>query len=258
MTRRLVFGDDGSPGADVAWLWVREHHWPGWAVDVVTCVPDARPGAVLAPWVPPHPRRFSGAQAEPPAVRHAGLAGAPAEVLADLGDADLLVVGAKGRGWRKAIGLGSVSHHLVMAAGLPLVIARAGRTTRRTVVCTDASPAARRAVDVLADLPLAAGTDALVVSVPQRDMSAGDAARSAADRLAGRVASVDWCVLEHDRMEAFHRADLVLLDLVRDQDADLVVLGSSGLSGLSARRAGSVVTTLADRAPCSVLVSRAG
>ena len=28
-TPRLVFGDDGSPSADVAWLWVNDHPWPG-------------------------------------------------------------------------------------------------------------------------------------------------------------------------------------------------------------------------------------
>ena len=27
---RLVFGDDGSPGAVVAWLWINEHRRLGW------------------------------------------------------------------------------------------------------------------------------------------------------------------------------------------------------------------------------------
>jgi hypothetical protein len=27
---RLVFGDDGSADADVVWLWINNHSWPGW------------------------------------------------------------------------------------------------------------------------------------------------------------------------------------------------------------------------------------
>ena len=34
--RTLVFGDDGSPAADVAWLFINNHRWPGWRLEVVT------------------------------------------------------------------------------------------------------------------------------------------------------------------------------------------------------------------------------
>lgn len=36
---RLTFADDGSAGADVVWLWLNNHAWPGWAVEVLTVHP---------------------------------------------------------------------------------------------------------------------------------------------------------------------------------------------------------------------------
>ena len=35
MPKRMVFGDDGSPGADSAWLWINSHDWPGWTIEVL-------------------------------------------------------------------------------------------------------------------------------------------------------------------------------------------------------------------------------
>ena len=61
---QLVFGDDGSPAADVVWLWVNNHRWPGWRISVVTAQPSqpGPPGAAepsaLRPWEPPEPRRL--------------------------------------------------------------------------------------------------------------------------------------------------------------------------------------------------------
>ena len=45
----LVFGDDGSSGADVAWLWVNEQVWPGWRIEVVAVEPaiGVRPDRAL-------------------------------------------------------------------------------------------------------------------------------------------------------------------------------------------------------------------
>ena len=31
-SRTLVFADDRSPGADVAWLWICSQRWDGWNV----------------------------------------------------------------------------------------------------------------------------------------------------------------------------------------------------------------------------------
>ena len=51
----------------------------------------------------------------------------PTHTLTGLRDRDLLVVGPKGRGFRKTLHLGSVSEALVHNPPMPLVIARHGR-----------------------------------------------------------------------------------------------------------------------------------
>lgn len=33
----LVFGDDGSLGADRAWLWITQQHWADWHLDILSC-----------------------------------------------------------------------------------------------------------------------------------------------------------------------------------------------------------------------------
>jgi hypothetical protein len=61
---RLVVGDDGSAAADVVWLWVNNHRWPGWRIAVVSArIPPVGPPvgaerATLHPWEPPHPRKL--------------------------------------------------------------------------------------------------------------------------------------------------------------------------------------------------------
>ena len=66
--RRMVFGDDGSRGADVAWLWINNHPWPNWRIDVITGAdPLARTQQwsvkpELLPWTPPWGRAFLGAE----------------------------------------------------------------------------------------------------------------------------------------------------------------------------------------------------
>ena len=39
---RLVVGDDGSASADVVWLWINNHSWPGWRI---SGSPDTSVGA---------------------------------------------------------------------------------------------------------------------------------------------------------------------------------------------------------------------
>ncbi|HBJ73533.1 MAG TPA: hypothetical protein DDY88_07495, partial [Actinobacteria bacterium] len=36
---RIVFGDDHSAGADIAWQWITAHQWPSWELDIVSVTP---------------------------------------------------------------------------------------------------------------------------------------------------------------------------------------------------------------------------
>src|SRR4249919_1659501 len=62
-TPQLVFGDDGSAAADVVWLWINNHRWPGWRITVVTGqTPPLGPiepeRSAPHPWTPPWSRQL--------------------------------------------------------------------------------------------------------------------------------------------------------------------------------------------------------
>lgn len=60
--RTMVFGDDGSISADLAWLWINCHPWPQWRIEVVAAVMPSldrvsTEGSELHEWQPANPRR---------------------------------------------------------------------------------------------------------------------------------------------------------------------------------------------------------
>ena len=102
---RLVFGDDGSPGADVAWLWINEHRWLGWRLEVVTAT-----GVALGEphsWTEPVPCRRPFAEAG--FDSHLSRRPEQDPRLALCADGELLVVGGRGRGLPE--GASSRQHH---------------------------------------------------------------------------------------------------------------------------------------------------
>ena len=257
MTKRLVFGDDSSPSADVAWLWINSHRWPGWQIEVVTAVAGTEAKSdVPEPWQPPSPRELLGTAEETP-VFHEVVHCDPREGLRNCCDRDLLVIGPRGNGLLKAMHLGSTSEALMHDPPMPLVIARKGRKTRRVVVCADGSDHSRTAKAALMELPGAAEVEVLVVSVPESHFRAESVANAAARTLTGAVASVDTLVPAPDEMQLFYHPRDIILDVLTSWSADLVVLGTRGLSVWSGLRAGSIASSLAAHAPCSVLLAPA-
>lgn len=258
VVKRLVFADDSSRGADVAWLWINNHRWPGWRIEVVTAVPNSDgPPDVLQLWEPPKPRQLlqlTGATSETPVV-HERISCEPRKALADCKDRDLLVLGPRGTGLLKALRLGSTSEALLNDPPAPMVIARSGRASRRVVVCADGSAHSRTAKESLMRMPWASEAEVLVVCVPQAGFNAEKVAQSAAQTLSGMVASVSTHVPELDELQAFYHPRDIILEVLNTWSADLVVLGSRGLSRWEALRAGSIATSLAAHAPCSVLLA---
>lgn len=257
MTRRLVFGDDQSQAADVAWLWINSHDWTGWQIEALTVTPagDAPEPEVRA-WEPRHPREMLRTQNQS-AVLHEQVIGDPMPTLAALRDRDLLVVGPKGRGLRKTLHLGSVSESLLNDPPMPLVIARRGVATMRALVCADGSADCRAAVEALQAMPWLGQVAVLVVSVPVSKFDARSAAELAAAILRPDAHSVRIEVPACDELQIVVDPRAVLLEAAQRWEADLVVLGTRGLSGFAAVRAGSIATSLATNANCSVLMARA-
>lgn len=255
MVKRLVFADDSSRGADVAWLWINNHRWPGWQIEVVTAVPDEDgPEDTLQPWRPPKPRELIDTTNATPVI-HERVRCDPRKGLAACGDRDLLVIGPRGTGLLKALHLGSTSEALMHDPPIPMVIARNGRATRRVVVCADGSDHSRTAKEALMRMPWASEAEVLVVCVPQTGFDAKQVSQTAAQTLTGRVASASTYVPELDELQVFYHPRDIILEVLDSWSADLVVLGSRGLSRWAALRAGSIATSLAAHAPCSVLLA---
>lgn len=206
-------------------------------------------------WEPRHPRELLRAGTRTP-VHHEQIIGDPTLTLTGLRDRDLLVVGPKGRGFRKTLHLGSTTDALLNDPPMPLVIARRGVPTTRALVCADGSADCHAAVEALQAMPWLDQVRVLVVSVPQPGLDAPQSAQSAADVLTGTARAVETEVLAADELQIVVNPRAMLLEAARRWEADLVVLGTRGLSGIAAVRAGSIATSLATHAPCSVLMAR--
>lgn len=256
----LVFGDDGSPGADVAWLWVNNQPWSGWRVDVVH--------AALPPVGPPLPpersrlhettadngRRLLGESA---GLRHLTAEADPREVLGGMTDVSLMVVGARGRGLFKALRLGSTSDWLLQCPPAPLLIVRSGGPVGTVVACVDGSVHARKAVAALAGLPLVVGCRVIVLSVGRAGGELPSDVAEAAESLSQAGAEVEILDRSPDPLEPFYDVRNLILDVAADTGADLLVFGTRGLSGWQSLGVGSIASALARHAPMSVLMAHA-
>lgn len=257
----LVFADDESPGADMAWLWINEQDWSGWRIQVVSALPQAtdrlagHSDRTLHPWQPPHPRP-AFAEAGFTAVDQFAAVGDPREVLSQI-DARVMVVGPRGRGLLKALHMGSTTEWLIHSLPAPLIIARHGRPVRRVLVCADGSPDSSAAVRTLREMPWVGSTEVTVLSVQEPDFEPGPAAEAAADILGDAPASVTVRIGTPDPLEVFFHVRDVVFAAIEALDADLVVHGSRGLSEWRSMQVGSIASSLARHAPCSTLMARA-
>jgi nucleotide-binding universal stress UspA family protein len=148
-TFRIVAGVDGSPCSVWALRWaVRQARLTGGSVEAVFAweYPTSYGGYGWVPYgfaegtdfeeAAEHILADSISQAtgpdDPVSVRPIVVRGNPAQVLLDAAeDADLLVVGSRGRGGFTAALLGSVAQHCVYHAGCPVVVIRDQRDAGR-------------------------------------------------------------------------------------------------------------------------------
>jgi nucleotide-binding universal stress UspA family protein len=127
----------------------------------------------------------------------------------------------------------------------------------RVLVGTDGSPDAVRAADWLARFPLPAESQILVVSVlphlgpraPEHQNALHAQARQVVEdaRLKLAPAAVDVRLLEGAVRER-------LLQTAEEWNADLIVLGARGLSGVERALLGSVSLSVAREARCAVMI----
>jgi nucleotide-binding universal stress UspA family protein len=257
---RLVVGDDSSARADVVWLWVNNHRWPGWLISVVTARPPAEWTPLpperthLHPWEPPHPRAILAGGTET-RVEHLLAEADPRIVLDSVPDATLVAIGPHG-GNRLGLHIGSTAEWLLHRPTTPLVVIRSARPTRRVLVCTDGSSHARRAAEAAATLPWIGQCEVRVLAVRtgSGDVDGGVADAVAALRAGG--AEPTALILDREAYPAGH-GDVrgLLLEEMTTSGTDLVALGTAGSGGWRRAVLGSTASAIVHRAPCSVLVA---
>ena len=208
--------------------------------------------------------------------------GRPASTILDEAtawSADLLLVGNRGLGPFRSALLGSVSDELVDHAPCPVLVVR-GSSLERVVLAEDGSAGARAAASLLA-WPIFRASHVRVVTVsealrhavegpsaPPPDPAiaatalrlrdpltakgrawATDLAQATADQLTSMGLATDTDVREGDPAGE-------IVQSASDWQADLIVMGTRGRTGLERLVRGSVARNVLQQAHCSVLIER--
>lgn len=213
-------------------------------------------------------------------VEAAVLRGRPATAIVDRARrmrADLVVVGSRGHGTIEAMVLGSVSAEVVDHAPTPVLIAR-GRRIERIVLAWDGSSCAARAVDLLRAWPIFSGSLVRVVSVADAEIPwwTGFPEAGSPEMMPMYVDAANASRVEHGRLaqemtaqlqaagfkaEADRRdgdAATEILAAANAANADIIVMGTHGRTGLKRLLLGSVARNVLQHAACSVLIVREG
>ncbi len=257
----LVFGDDGSASADVVWLWIMNHLWPGWRVSVVSAQPPP-PGPPVGPerssphpWTPPSPRRLFSAH-DTTAVEHLMAEADPRVVLDSFEDAALMAVGPRGRGVLKLLHIGSTVEWLVSTHRplVPLVIVRSARPTRNVLLCVDGSAHARRAVHALVGMPWIGAVHVTILGVSDKHAEAERGVAEATNLLQAHGVDLTARLTPAIPQVASLDVNSIILNTIAADSPDLVVVGARGVGGIRRRVLGSTASAVLHHAPCSVLV----
>ena len=194
---------------------------------------------------------------------------------AELMRPDLIVVGNRGHGPFASILLGSVSTELVDHAACPVLVARRSKI-ERVVIGTDGSDSARHAVQVVNSWPWLASVPMIVTAVAPRteswatalspalvaewpealgdmDRQAEAQARRTAEEATRQLAEAGRSATAEVRCG--DAADQ-LIAVADSRNADLIVVGSRGLTAWSRLLLGSVARKIVLHARQSVLVVR--
>lgn len=293
---RVLLAFDGSPDAAQAAALVGAIAWPPDSTLRVVSVIEPTPMLVTTPWVPgelaapgfeARVAAYFGAEqdsvvqrlvAPHRAVDGAVMRGRPASVIVDearVFGADLAVVGSRGHGTVATLALGSVSSEVVDHAPCPVLVAKRPGLSR-VLFASDGSPAALAAEAVLTRWPIFDGVPIRVVSVAEvvEPWHTGIAPTMYTQVVEAYAHDLKEARAEHTRIgdESVARlraagrdaepelrtgdAAAEIIGAAADRDADLVVLGSRGRTGLTRLLLGSVARNVLHGGTASVLIVR--
>ncbi len=293
---RVMLAFDGSAGAEAARDLVAHLRWPARTAITLVAALERGPALFGAPEyaaVPEDSREASALmladlqatlQAAAAPLQAAGrmidtrvVRGRPASALLEEAHAlqpDLIVIGSRGHGPLATVLVGSVSTEVVDHAPCPVLVAR-WPSAHRLVVGVDGSESAQRAVATLSTWPIFAGLPARVVGVSERSpgwaalgsafypgmAETNDTSREARRNQVEQVterACEDLARVGLVATSELREGDPAdeLIRAANEDDADMIVVGSRGLSALSRLALGSVARKVLLHTPVSVLVVR--
>jgi len=187
--------------------------------------------------------------------------------------ADLIIVGSHGQTSAADALLGSVTDSIIRHAHCPVLIVRSGKRTGRILAGTDFSDPALPALRVAADEANRVGGELTVVHsldlvwapVAYPAMAFGGAPITVSPDQIKELETVATQRLEEslkqlnvtgDTLVTNGPAGTALIEVASERNADLIVVGTVGRTGLRRALLGSVAETVAKQAPCSVLIVR--
>lgn len=250
----IVFGDDVSPGSDLAWLWLISQRWPGWSLINLRASTHVYGAGQPAGSTEPTPLDAPAPRITPEDAGFADvgfltMTADPRLALETWPDAALIVVGGSASG-AGPYSIGSTTEWLLHDSSAPVLVARRGRAVRRVLVCADGSEHAAAAARALAAMPWADSVEATVVAVDDGRVDVTAAIDGAVDVVSDSVSSV---VQVRRSGRSPHKE---ILALAQEIDADLIVVGTHGLSMMRRLTLGSTAGAIARRAETSVLAAR--
>ena len=289
---RVLLGVDGSTSSDLAALMVANLRWPvGSTIKVMTAYPGTAAlfdmgGMGMAADVIQQSEDAMESEARRMVTLVARRLAAPdvtveTEVVRERAatavldqasgfHADLIVLGNRGRGPFESSVLGSVSAEVVDHSDRPVLVARRDRISR-ILLGEDGSDSAAAASETIRRWPILHGARVRVLSIADVDPQGNPWLLGAALREAHNTATTRL-LDKHDGMARETAARLQaagiqtesrvengspahrLVEEAVNWDADLIVLGTHGRSGLGPLLLGSVARAVLYHAPCSVLV----
>lgn len=284
---KVLFATDGSPEDEQARRFVAEASWPaGTEIElfgVMTPVSPVVTGDLLDRDIRDLEHLLgdlatSLSRPDATVAWHCGI-GRPADAIAARAramEADLIVVGTRGRGALASTILGSVSAGVLDRAPCPVLVARSPHA-KRIVLADDGSIGSGVAAALVEEWPVFAEGSLHVVAVvdvgrPLSSSSEAPMLYAAGERLyiealdderesARRTVAARAATLKprpgpiKTSVRVGDAADEILR-VAEDFAADLIVMGSRGHTGLARFFAGSVTRRVLHGAKCSVLVSR--
>ena len=186
---------------------------------------------------------------------------------------DLIAMGSRGwNGFSKLI-LGSVADKVINHARCPVRLGKARKRAKarppRLLIAFDGSKYAEAAVTQAAGREWPKGTEARLLAVSEFQLRMGDITLALSKTLGGKTGTQSaWPWMENKLAKAAARLEAAgiktetaliigeprhsLLAQAKKWDADTILLGSRGISGMQRFLLGSVSAGVAAHAPCSV------